>query len=204
MKKLLEKMQKVTQIVGNIERDIEIGYGKFKYKALSDNAVIQHVNKAESEVGLISIPATDLDLISNSVERTVNDKGRETLTYVDELRMTTRIYDIETEKSLDVISYARGIDSQDKGLGKAMTYARKYALLNAYKIPTGEELDLEKSKEMETASYDDVKAKVFNYFNSNLDDLQKTLTSFNLGSMEELSRNQVTSIYNGLNRRGKL
>ena len=33
--------------------------------------------------------------------------------------------------------YGQGVDSQDKGAGKATTYALKYALLYAFLVPTG-------------------------------------------------------------------
>ena len=44
-------------------------------------------------------------------------------------------------ESIDTITFAEGIDSQDKGSGKAMTYADKYALMKSYKISTGEDVD---------------------------------------------------------------
>ena len=47
---------------------------------------------------------------------------------------------------LEVDAYGRGIDTSDKSFGKASTYARKYCLLNAYKIATGEDPDKEASE----------------------------------------------------------
>lgn len=63
--------------------------------------------------------------------------------------MTVRIINLDKpEEYIEVESFGRGLDSGDKGFGKASTYARKYALLNAYKIATGEDPDDVKSKEM--------------------------------------------------------
>ena len=42
---------------------------------------------------------------------------------------------------METTTFAEGIDSQDKGSGKAMTYADKYALMKSYKISTGEDVD---------------------------------------------------------------
>ena len=45
------------------------------------------------------------------------------------------------EQYIETITFAEGIDTQDKGSGKAMTYADKYALMKSYKISTGEDVD---------------------------------------------------------------
>ena len=42
---------------------------------------------------------------------------------------------------METTTFAEGIDSQDKGSGKAMTYADKYALMKSYKVSTGEDVD---------------------------------------------------------------
>lgn len=76
---------------------------------------------------------------------------KEKVVFVDTIKMTTRFINLEnTTDFIDVVSFGKGIDSGDKGLGKASTYARKYALLNAYKIATGEDPDAERSREYQT------------------------------------------------------
>ena len=204
MNELFKKIQKVTDDIKGLGKDITIGTGRYAYKAVSDQAVIQAVNKAEKKYGLISIPCFQTELIDQKEIRTVNEHGKENITYVDTIKVYTRICDLDTGDHIDIETYARGIDSQDKGFGKAMTYARKYALLNAYKIPTGEDLDEDKSKNLQVKSKDEKRVKVFNYFNENVDDLQITLSSFNLGSMDDFSKEQIDSLYNGLSRRGVL
>ena len=51
-----------------------------------------------------------------------------------------------------VQSAGQGADTQDKGAGKAMTYSRKYALLNTLLIPTGEDPDRISSEELDAQS----------------------------------------------------
>ena len=48
---------------------------------------------------------------------------------------------------IETVTFAEGIDAQDKGSGKAMTYGDKYALMKAYKISTGDDPDQDPSKE---------------------------------------------------------
>ena len=47
---------------------------------------------------------------------------------------------------IDITTCGDGFDAQDKATGKAMTYSDKYALLKAYKIETGEDLDQKASE----------------------------------------------------------
>ena len=54
------------------------------------------------------------------------------------------------EEYIEITSYGDGIDSQDKSVGKAMTYADKYALMKGYKIITGEDPDQEESKPLKS------------------------------------------------------
>ena len=54
-----------------------------------------------------------------------------------------------------VTTYGDGIDSGDKSVGKAMTYADKYALLKAYKIVTGDDPDQEASKDLNSYKKDE-------------------------------------------------
>ena len=205
MKELLKKIQAVTNDVKNLEKDISVGGERYSYKAVSDNMVVQAINKAGKKHGLVSIPAREVTILDSTIERVVSDRGKETLSHIDTIKMVTYIYDLETGDHITVDSVAKGIDSQDKGLGKAMTYARKYALLNAYKIPTGEDLDMEKSEQVEPAvSKDDKRIQVRNYFDKHIDNLQATLSSFNLGSFDELNSQQINSLYAGLKGRGEL
>lgn len=51
---------------------------------------------------------------------------------------------------IEVESNGTGVDTQDKGVGKAMTYAYKYMLLRTFAIPTGEDPDKISSAEIDS------------------------------------------------------
>ena len=62
-----------------------------------------------------------------------------------------RIPHLNTENPdeyVDVVSSGRG-GYQDKGVGKAMTYAYKYMILRTFAIPTGEDPDKISSAELD-------------------------------------------------------
>lgn len=59
-----------------------------------------------------------------------------------ECSMTVRFANIDNpEDCIDVQTFGYGVDSQDKGPGKAMSYAVKYALLKALGLETGDDAD---------------------------------------------------------------
>ena len=61
-----------------------------------------------------------------------------------ECSMTVRFVNVDDrEDFFDVPSFGYGIDQQDKGPGKAMSYAVKYALLKALGLETGDDPDME-------------------------------------------------------------
>src|SRR5690606_36640249 len=108
------------------------------------------VKDAETKFKVVSVPIKQ-ELVNSEVIRIVKKNGEEGLTFVDTIKMTLKIIELEDISSfIEVESFGKGIDSGDKGFGKASTYARKYALLNAYKIATGEDPDANKNNEINT------------------------------------------------------
>ena len=65
------------------------------------------------------------------------------------LETTYRFVNVENpEEYIDITTYGDGIDSQDKAVGKAMTYGDKYALMKCYKIVTGDDPDQNPSEDL--------------------------------------------------------
>lgn len=61
-----------------------------------------------------------------------------------ECEMTIRFANIDAPSDfIDVPTFGYGVDAQDKGPGKAMSYAVKYALLKALGLETGDDADNE-------------------------------------------------------------
>lgn len=64
-----------------------------------------------------------------------------------ECAMTVRFVNVDVPADFfDVPSFGYGIDTQDKGPGKAMSYAVKYALLKALGLETGDDPDTESAE----------------------------------------------------------
>lgn len=203
-KNLYEKIQLVSNEIKNIEKNMTVGKGNYAYKAVQDIDVTLEVKEAETKYGLISIPIKQ-ELVKSEVVRIVKEGGGETINYVDIVKMTLRIINLDnTSEYIDVESFGRGLDPGDKGFGKASTYARKYALLNAYKIATGEDSDENKSKPQTPVTIDEVKNAVVNYMMTDSNFTQNLLSFFNVGSSEDMTAEQFKMAYNNLKKKGKI
>lgn len=197
MKELLKAIQSISNDLKSIEKDMTVGSGRYTYKAVSDLAVTKKVKESEAEHGVVSIPLKQ-ELIKSEILKTVRDDGKESITYVDTIKMTLVIYHVETEQSLEIESFGRGLDSGDKGFGKASTYARKYALLNAYKIATGEDPDAEKSKEEKVLSVSEKTKIVIDYLSKNNNYAVGVLKHFGVESINDLSDIHINQVYKNL------
>lgn len=193
---LYEKIQAVSNEVNNISKSMTVGSGSYSYKAVSDIAVTLAVKKAETKYKITSIPIRQ-ELINSEVIKTLNKENKEVLTYVDNVKLTLKIIDLENiESFIEVESFGKGIDSGDKGFGKASTYARKYALLNAYKIATGEDPDAEKNKALlQNKTISEKRVLVNNYLSKDSNLTQEVLKYFSIGSLEDMTEKQIETTF---------
>lgn len=147
--KIDELVKAVVQVMGqvkNIEKSMTVGEGKMSYKAVSDKDVKLAVGNAMSKFGLAIIP---IDIQPNTkIERweevDYNNKMKTKQSVFTEV-VTTYLLTHVSGQYVTVKGYGHGIDSQDKGAGKATTYALKYALLYTFLVPTGDIPDTDTS-----------------------------------------------------------
>ena len=145
MKNLFAKILKVMQDVTYLQKDDSVGYGNNKYRAITEEKVTTEVGKSMRKHGLVILPIgveerrEDFDVV-----RANGKHGTDRITTI-----TTKylVVDSESGESMEVCSAGAGVDSQDKGIGKALTYAYKYLLLRMFAIPTGEDPDKQASED---------------------------------------------------------
>ena len=145
---IYQKMCLATNKIQRVAKKLKVGEGtKSEYKAVKEGDVLNAVKPIEVELGIYSYPVERKLLKEERV--TFKNKYGETENFVIRLETTYRFVNIDKpDEFIDIKTYGDGVDSQDKAPGKAMTYADKYALLKAYKIETGEDLDKEPSGEI--------------------------------------------------------
>ena len=129
-KKPLNLQQKILEVMKSIEylnKDDAVSYGNTKYRAMSEEKVTTTVRAELIKQGIVVYP----------VEQSVEKDGNITTT-------NTKYKMVNVDDPEDFIilaSSGQGADTQDKGVGKAMTYSFKYLLLRTFAIPTGEDPD---------------------------------------------------------------
>lgn len=131
--------QKINEVMKKIEylaKDGKVEFGNTKYKAISEEKVTTAVREQLVEQGIVIIP---IKQESSNKELIRTEKSVNMLTEVHTKYRIQNIDDIND--FVEVESNGTGVDTQDKGVGKAMTYAYKYMLLRTFAIPTGEDPD---------------------------------------------------------------
>lgn len=124
MLNVYQRLAKVMEEVTYIQKERKQG---MNYTIVSHDAVTAKVRPSLLKHGVIYHPVR--------CEHTHNGNRAE-------CAMTVRFVNIDAPSDyFDVPSFGYGIDTQDKGPGKAMSYAVKYALLKALGLETGDDPD---------------------------------------------------------------
>lgn len=143
---IFQRMSKITEELETVAKNMTVGFGKNSYKAVSERDVLDAVKPVEVKWGVYSYPYSRDILEAQALEKTDRDGNKSTV-FFSRIRTVYRFVNIDNPSEyLDITSFAEGIDPADKGSGKAMTYADKYALLKAYKISTGDDPDKDPSE----------------------------------------------------------
>ena len=143
---IYEKMLNITNEIASVNKNLTVGEGKSKYKAVGEADVFKAVKELEFKHKVYSYPV-NREIIESTMYTTSNQYGEKNNIF-SRIKTTYRFVNVENpDEYIEIISYAEGIDTQDKGAGKAMTYSDKYALMKAYKIITGEDPDQNPSQE---------------------------------------------------------
>lgn len=138
---IFEKLSAVALEISNVEKNLNVGVGKSSYKAVGEADVLAAVRPAEAKYRVYSYPFARNIIDSGTIEST-NYNGEIKKQLFERIEVVYRFVNMDKpEEFVDIKSYGDGIDTGDKSVGKAMTYADKYALLKAYKIITGEDPD---------------------------------------------------------------
>lgn len=132
---IYEKMLEVMKSIEYLNKDDRVEYKSTKYRAMSEEKVTTTVRKELIKQGLVVFP----------IEQSVSQNGTITTTNTVYKMVNTE----NPEEFVMLASSGQGADTQDKGVGKAMTYSFKYMLLRTFAIPTGEDPDKVSSDQLD-------------------------------------------------------
>lgn len=142
---IYEKISEVMKAIEYLAKDDKVEFGSTKYKAISEEKVTTAVRKELIKQGLIILPIMQESNVTELIrsDKSVNQRA--------DVHTKYRIQNIEDVNDfIEVESNGSGVDTQDKAVGKAMTYAYKYMLLRTFAIPTGEDPDKISSAETDS------------------------------------------------------
>lgn len=139
MKNLIKSVIAVMNEVKGIEKSMTVGNGNSSYKGVPDKEVKKILGAAMAKNGLCLLPTgiKPSIKIERWEEADYSGKIKTKQTVFTEVT-TTYLLMHESGESQEICGYGHGVDAQDKGAGKATTYALKYALLYSFLIPTGD------------------------------------------------------------------
>jgi len=148
---LYEKIVAIMQDVAYLQKDDNVGTEKSSYKAISEEKVTSAVRESMIKNKIVILPVKQTtEEIFTEYEKEAYGKTEKKQRLMTRVDTTYKIINAEKpEESIEVVSSGSGVDSQDKGIGKAMTYAYKYMLLRSFAIPTGNDPDKIHNDELE-------------------------------------------------------
>jgi len=213
MKNLAKAVIAVMKEVKNIEKNDTVGTGKSSYKGVKDSDVKVAFNDAFTKHGLCILPiGVDEETQIDRWEEKTNWGDKQKQSVFTKVK-TKYLLLHESGESVELAGYGHGVDAQDKGAGKATTYALKNALLYAFMTPSGaiDDTDKTHSNDIEpprpnkttttkTTPKENVKKKLTDaqlktaIAKFSVADLTKTLTGFNCDA------NQIRQITNQINK----
>lgn len=127
-KKDLNIYQRIHAIMGDVsyvqKESVKVNN---QYKFVSHDAVTSKIRPALLKFGVLAIPNYfDISVDGNRTNCSMS------ITFVNIEKPEDRI-------EIQCAGFGQGIDPQDKGAGKAMSYAYKYALLKVFALETGDD-----------------------------------------------------------------
>ena len=143
---IFEKMLNITNEISNVNKNLTVGEGKSAYKAVGEADILKAVKELEFKYRVYSYPI-NREVLESTMYTTTNNYGEKNNIF-SRIKTAYRFVNIDKpDEYIETITFAEGIDTQDKGSGKAMTYSDKYALMKSYKIITGEDPDQNPSED---------------------------------------------------------
>ena len=135
---LMQRINEVRKAIAYIRKDKNVSTGASgSYKAVTHDAVTALVREHMVEHGIVSWPHL---VESQSMPYEVNAEMVRAKQFRYEATYDFTFCNIEDPKdSLTIRIQAHAMDNADKAPGKALSYAKKYALLKLFELETGED-----------------------------------------------------------------
>lgn len=138
---LLQRINEVRKAIAYIQKDKAVSTGKSSYKAVTHDAVTAMVREHMVTHGIVSWPQL-VESVSLPYEDAIDAEGKP---YKKNQFRYEATYDFtfcnveDRNDCLTIRIQAHAMDNADKAPGKALSYAKKYAMLKLFELETGED-----------------------------------------------------------------
>ena len=142
MSQLIKATIKVMSEVQGMEKNSRVGTGNSAYDGTKYKDVAEVFNRAMIQNGLVMYPigieeTTQIDRWEQEDFYNGKSNGVKTKQSIFTKVKTKYLLAHVSGASIELVGYGHGIDNQDKGAGKATTYALKNCLLYTFLTPVG-------------------------------------------------------------------
>lgn len=147
MQEISKAIIEVMKTVKSMEKNSMIGSGDYKYNGTKDADVKLAFNEALTANGLCILPIEVEEEVK--ITHYVDQYKKQKQTVFTKVKTKYLLLHTSGEK-IELAGYGHGVDPQDKGAGKATTYALKNCLLLTFLTPVGkmEDTDNEHSDDI--------------------------------------------------------
>ena len=164
MKELAKAVISVMKEVKGMEKNSNVGSGRSAYNGTKDQDVKEVFNDALAKNGLCILPIgieeeTKIDRWEEEVKWNGDVQIKQKQSVFTKVKAKYLLLH-ESGQSVELAGYGHGVDPQDKGAGKATTYALKNALLYTFLTPVGKIDDTETTHSNDVAVKTIVKPKL--------------------------------------------
>ena len=137
---LWEKISQISSEVEYLQKDDKVGFGNNQYKAISIEKVVTAVSDKLNKYGVVIYPSKQNYVRKD--EEVVKKDGTVGINRISDVDVEYTVINIHNPQEVFItVSSGCGVDTQDKGIGKAMTYAYKNMIIKVFNIATGDDTD---------------------------------------------------------------
>ena len=142
---LWEKISAISSEIEYLKKDDTVGTGKNTYKAISIEKVMTSVSDKMCKYGIVIYPVEQSYLRTDEKVIGIDyntKKEVEKINRISDVDVKYEVINIHNPiEKITTVSSGTGVDTQDKGVGKAMTYAYKNMIIKLFAIATGDDTD---------------------------------------------------------------
>jgi len=138
MEELIKAVNSVMNEAKSVSKNSNVGFGKSSYKGVKDLDVKQTLQPLMAKHGLAMFQTSlDVKTSTETWEESYNGQSKRKKQVFTEVIAKYRLMH-SSGQYMDLEGVGHGVDTQDKSVGKAQTYALKMILLYTFLVPTGE------------------------------------------------------------------